>query len=138
MLQKPPSAPTLPSEDPKVRMEDAGRPCSLSGDQAQGVPGEAVTELKVVFNPKEIYSCGHLQNNGAHVIQRRRAGDTSYKVQRGRGRACHSPGFRSAARLLSLRLGGKFDCVRGTRSGTFILFCLKSYSFLSSLRDSSE
>lgn len=68
MMQKTPHCTHPAPPKPKVRKERAGGPCSFCGDQAPGVPREAVDELKVIFNPKEICSCGHLQNNGAHVI----------------------------------------------------------------------
>lgn len=67
MLQKTPLHPPCAL---KTQRTKGGRRshCNFFCDQAQGVPGETVTELKVVFNPKEMCSCGHLQNNGPHVI----------------------------------------------------------------------
>lgn len=90
-------------------MEGAGRHCSFC-DQAQGVPGEAVTELKIVFNPKEICLCGHLHNNGAHVIRGSGGGRRvtfTTRCSRGGDARAALPGFGRRPVLLSLRLRGK-------------------------------
>lgn len=110
--------------------------------QAQGVPGDVVPELKVVFNqPQEICSCGAPAEQRSPRdlgMWRRREGDTACKVRPRRGRAAARPGFGRRPVSSSRRLRGRFGGVRGRRSETFILFCLKSYSFELSLGDSSE
>lgn len=56
------------SEDPKSEVKRSVTTEGSPATRPRGFPGEIVTALKVVFNPKEIYSCGPLQNNGRHVI----------------------------------------------------------------------
>lgn len=141
MLQKPPHCTHPVPRKPEVRKEHAGGPGSFTGDQAPGVPREAVGELKVIFNPKEICSCGHLQNDGAHVIRGcGRGGRVTFPTRcsrEGDARAA-LPGFGRRPVLLSLPLEGKFGCVQGRRLEPSILFCLKSYSFKLSPCDSSK
>lgn len=68
MLQKaPPTAPTLRPKDAKSEWT-ALAATAASETRPKGLL-EAVTELKVAFNPEIICLCGPLQNDGAHVTR---------------------------------------------------------------------
>lgn len=91
------------------RTEGAGRPRGFC-DQARGVPGEAVAELKIVCHPKETCVCGHLQNHGAHAIRGSGGGRRvtfTTRCSRGGDARAALPGFGRRPVLSSLRLRGK-------------------------------